>query len=90
MIVDLKEKIFTKGLEFPLKFLLYLFIKYRMVNDLSKITQGKHVIDTLNQTQQEMKLKTLGLECMVTIMRSLVDWCKDLRKDFEEQGMCFR
>lgn len=60
----------------------------RMVNDLSKITQGKHVVDSTNWTQQEMKLKTMGLECMVTIMRSLVDWCKDLH--FEEDSGKFQ
>ncbi len=34
----------------------------------------------------ELKLKTLGLECLVTIMKSLVDWSKDLRLGFEEKG----
>lgn len=50
-----------------------------MVNDLSKIAQGRHVVDKVNWTPQEMKLKTLGLECLVTIVKSMVDWCKDLR-----------
>lgn len=50
-----------------------------MTNDLSKISQGRHVVDKLNVTQQEMRLKTLGLECLVTIVKSLVDWSKDLR-----------
>jgi hypothetical protein len=58
----------------------------RMVNSLSKIAQGKHIIDPSNSTAQEVKLRTLGLECIVTIMRSLVDWCKDLRTDFEASG----
>jgi hypothetical protein len=51
----------------------------RMVNDLSKIAQGNHVIDKVNWTPQELKLKTLGLECLVTIVKSMVDWSKELR-----------
>lgn len=34
-----------------------------------------------------MKLKTLGLECMVTIMRSLVDWSKELRLTTESASV---
>lgn len=56
-----------------------------MVTDLSKIAQGKFSDET---TVQENKLKTLGLECSVTIMKSLVDWSKDLRveQNVEETG----
>lgn len=57
-----------------------------MVNDLSKIAQKSTApgggVDTA-----EMKLKVLGLECLVTIMKSLVDWSKDLRLNYEETSM---
>lgn len=46
---------------------------------MSKITRGSHVIDRVNWTQQELKLRVLALECLVTIIKSLVDWSKDLR-----------
>jgi len=50
-----------------------------MVDCLSKITRGSHVMDKTNWTPQEEKLKILALECLVTIMKSLVDWSKELR-----------
>eukprot|EP01119_Soliformovum_irregulare_P013394 TRINITY_DN3553_c0_g1_i7.p1 TRINITY_DN3553_c0_g1~~TRINITY_DN3553_c0_g1_i7.p1 ORF type:complete len:1701 (-),score=587.09 TRINITY_DN3553_c0_g1_i7:49-5151(-) len=50
-----------------------------MVDCLSKITRGSHVMDKGNWTPQEEKLKILALECLVTIMKSLVDWSKELR-----------
>lgn len=63
------------------------YVDFRMVESLTKIVQGKHVVDATNVTAQEIKLKKLGLECMVTIIRSLVDWSKELRKDFEKSGL---
>lgn len=57
-----------------------------MVTDLSKIAQGKYSDET---SAQELRLRALGLECSVTIMKSLVDWSKDLRveKTVEETGI---
>ncbi|PRP79080.1 brefeldin A-inhibited guanine nucleotide-exchange protein 2-like [Planoprotostelium fungivorum] len=53
----------------------------RIINDLSRIAHGRHTLG--GDPSSEMKLKILGLECMVTIMRSLVDWSKDVRKQNE-------
>lgn len=61
-----------------------------MVNDLAKLATAYNS-DTSNTGQNEMLLQTLN--CMVTIMRSLVDWSKDLRieknpeeKEKEQKG----
>lgn len=73
-------------LAFFLTFLTFLclFLFLRMVNDLSKIAQKA----TPPADTAEMKLKVLGLECLVTIMKSLVDWSKDLRLNYEETSTC--
>lgn len=55
----------------------------RMVNDLSKIVQKNVSLENTG----EQKLKVLGLECLVNITKSLVEWSKDLRIDFEETGI---
>jgi len=48
----------------------------RMVNDLSRLATAWNP-ENSNTGHNEMLLQTLN--CLVTIMRSLVDWCKDLR-----------
>eukprot|EP00727_Mastigamoeba_balamuthi_P013901 m51a1_g9133 putative brefeldin a-inhibited guanine nucleotide-exchange protein 1 (2465) ;mRNA; f:38911-50334 len=56
----------------------------RMVNDLSKVAQGvsgsapSEPKSGAGPTQQDMALRALGLECIVMILRSLVDWSKDI------------
>jgi brefeldin A-inhibited guanine nucleotide-exchange protein len=55
----------------------------RMVNDLSTIAKGSPSVQTGPGVVQESTLKTLGLECLVTIMKSLVEWSKELVKDKE-------
>ncbi|EGG14398.1 Arf guanyl-nucleotide exchange factor [Cavenderia fasciculata] len=53
----------------------------RMVYELSKVAQGASSgqIERSPQTSAEdTKFKTLGLECIVTIMKSLVDWSKEI------------
>eukprot|EP01117_Protostelium_nocturnum_P012512 TRINITY_DN4612_c0_g1_i4.p1 TRINITY_DN4612_c0_g1~~TRINITY_DN4612_c0_g1_i4.p1 ORF type:complete len:1640 (+),score=303.31 TRINITY_DN4612_c0_g1_i4:223-5142(+) len=51
----------------------------RIINDLSKIAHGKQT--TGNDPNFE-KLRLLGLDCLVTITRSLVDWSKDVRSQY--------
>jgi len=48
----------------------------RMVSDLSKLATAWNP-ENSNTGHNEMLLQTLN--CLVTIMKSLVDWCKDLR-----------
>ncbi|EGC36575.1 hypothetical protein DICPUDRAFT_47060 [Dictyostelium purpureum] len=50
----------------------------KMVYELSRVAQGTITGDQRTSSLDDMKFKTLGLECIVTIMKSLVDWSKEL------------
>eukprot|EP01087_Luapelamoeba_hula_P003570 TRINITY_DN1336_c2_g1_i2.p1 TRINITY_DN1336_c2_g1~~TRINITY_DN1336_c2_g1_i2.p1 ORF type:complete len:1437 (-),score=274.97 TRINITY_DN1336_c2_g1_i2:1280-5590(-) len=53
----------------------------RMVDDLSGIAKsgvGPEHPHTVSAQSHDTHLKVLGLECLVTIMKSLVDWSKEL------------
>eukprot|EP00005_Dracoamoeba_jomungandri_P009246 CAMPEP_0174272842 /NCGR_PEP_ID=MMETSP0439-20130205/52542_1 /TAXON_ID=0 /ORGANISM="Stereomyxa ramosa, Strain Chinc5" /LENGTH=1663 /DNA_ID=CAMNT_0015363635 /DNA_START=248 /DNA_END=5239 /DNA_ORIENTATION=- len=50
----------------------------RMVDDLSGIAKGTTSVDSWNSPEQGVALQTLGLECLVTIMQSMVNWSKEL------------
>ncbi|XP_075679751.1 ADP ribosylation factor guanine nucleotide exchange factor Sec71 [Dermatophagoides pteronyssinus] len=52
----------------------------RLVNDLSKIAQGGgQILDSgiVNQTQ-ERSMRIKGLECLVSILKCMVEWSNDL------------
>ena len=55
----------------------------RLVNDLSKIAQGRgHLLDGGIMTQnQERSMRLKGLECLVSIQKCMVEWSKDLYVD---------
>ncbi|KAL6077477.1 Brefeldin A-inhibited guanine nucleotide-exchange protein 1 [Balamuthia mandrillaris] len=58
----------------------------RMVNDLSSIAKGTVARPdswTAPSPTQGNALKTLGLECLVTIMKSMVNWSKEIMKPNE-------
>eukprot|EP00211_Chloroparvula_japonica_P000492 CAMPEP_0119126116 /NCGR_PEP_ID=MMETSP1310-20130426/5159_1 /TAXON_ID=464262 /ORGANISM="Genus nov. species nov., Strain RCC2339" /LENGTH=1764 /DNA_ID=CAMNT_0007116253 /DNA_START=14 /DNA_END=5308 /DNA_ORIENTATION=- len=59
----------------------------RMVNDLAGVAKGKGVslIDHWTTDEEDTAMKTLGVECMVTIMRSLLDWSKELYEGSETE-----
>jgi hypothetical protein len=61
-----------------------------MVYDLSRIAQGGNTVSgdhfSSAPAAQELKVKTLGLECLVTIMKSLVDWSKELYEQNEKDN----
>lgn len=48
-----------------------------MVNDIAKIAQANNS-DQYTSVSQDMALRKQGLECTVTIMKSLVEWSRDL------------
>jgi len=56
----------------------------KMVYELSRVAQG--TITERSSSIDDMKFKTLGLECIVTIMKSLVDWSKELY-DFKKDKL---
>ncbi|XP_050735041.1 brefeldin A-inhibited guanine nucleotide-exchange protein 1-like isoform X2 [Eriocheir sinensis] len=50
----------------------------RLVNDLSKIARGGQPGEFGATAGQEQPMKTKGLECLVSILRCMVEWSKDL------------
>ncbi|CAH1254723.1 ARFGEF1 [Branchiostoma lanceolatum] len=53
----------------------------RLVNDLTRIAQGRGALElgaTPNQIQSEKTMRMKGLECLVSILKCMVEWSKDL------------
>ena len=50
----------------------------RLVNDLSKIAQGRQAIELGATPQQEKRMRIKGLHCLVSILKCMVEWSKDL------------
>ncbi|KAJ8279746.1 hypothetical protein COCON_G00068120 [Conger conger] len=49
----------------------------RLVNDLSKIAQGRAGHELGMTPVQELSLRKKGLECLVSILKCMVEWSKD-------------
>ncbi|XP_058817633.1 brefeldin A-inhibited guanine nucleotide-exchange protein 1 [Topomyia yanbarensis] len=50
----------------------------RLVNDLSKIAQGRQALELGTSVNQEKSMRIRGLECVVSILKCMVEWSKDL------------
>lgn len=50
----------------------------RLVNDLSKIAQGRSGQELGMSPLQELSLRKKGLECLVSILKCMVEWSKDM------------
>ncbi|GLV42927.1 Secretory 71 [Carabus blaptoides fortunei] len=50
----------------------------RLVNDLSKIAQGRQALELGASPNQEKSMRIRGLECLVSILKCMVEWSKDL------------
>ncbi|XP_064486890.1 brefeldin A-inhibited guanine nucleotide-exchange protein 1-like isoform X2 [Ornithodoros turicata] len=50
----------------------------RLVNDLSKIAQGRQALELGATTNQEKSMRIKGLECLVSILKCMLEWSKDL------------
>lgn len=50
----------------------------KLVNDLSKIAQGRHAVELGATQMQEKSMRIKGLECLVSILKCMVEWSKDL------------
>uniref|UniRef100_A0A4W3GFF6 ARF guanine nucleotide exchange factor 1 n=1 Tax=Callorhinchus milii TaxID=7868 RepID=A0A4W3GFF6_CALMI len=50
----------------------------RLVNDLSKIAQGRGSHELGMTSVQELSLRKKGLECLVSILKCMVEWSRDL------------
>lgn len=50
----------------------------RLVNHLSKIAQGRQAIETGIRPMEEKAMRIRGLECLVSVLKCMVEWSKDL------------
>lgn len=50
----------------------------RLVNDVFKIAQGRHTIELGATPNQEKSMRLKGLECLVSILKCMVEWSKEL------------
>ncbi|KAK2184722.1 hypothetical protein NP493_255g01035 [Ridgeia piscesae] len=50
----------------------------RLVADLSKIAQGRQAIELGATLTQEKSMRVKGLECLVSMLKCMVEWSKDL------------
>ncbi|KAH7974861.1 hypothetical protein HPB49_020447 [Dermacentor silvarum] len=50
----------------------------RLVNDLSKIAQGRQALELGATVHQEKSMRIKGLECLVSILKCMLEWSKDL------------
>lgn len=50
----------------------------RLVNHLSKIGQGRQPLELGATPTQEKSMRIRGLECLVSILKCMVEWSKDL------------
>ncbi|KAI5719352.1 hypothetical protein M8J76_008978 [Diaphorina citri] len=50
----------------------------RLVKDLSKIAQGRQALELGATPEQEKCMRTCGLECLVSVLKCMVEWSKDL------------
>lgn len=58
--------------------LVIFYIFYRLVNDLSKIAQGRQALELGASPNQEKSMRIRGLECLVSILKCMVEWSRDL------------
>lgn len=55
-----------------------MLLYFRLVDDLSKIAQGRQAIELGATPNQEKSMRIRGLECLVSILKCMVEWSKDL------------
>lgn len=48
------------------------------MNDLSKIAQGRQALELGATPNQEKSMRIRGLECLVSILKCMVEWSRDL------------
>lgn len=50
----------------------------RLVKDLSRLAQGRQALELGASPEQEKCMRICGLECLVSILKCMVEWSKDL------------
>uniref|UniRef100_A0A1X7VGU5 SEC7 domain-containing protein n=1 Tax=Amphimedon queenslandica TaxID=400682 RepID=A0A1X7VGU5_AMPQE len=59
----------------------------RLVNDLSRIGQGRQAVELGATPQQERSIRAKGLECLISILKCLVEWSRELYVDPATTGL---
>lgn len=50
----------------------------RLVNDLTRIAHGRQYLELGASPNQERSMRLRGLECLVSILKCMVEWSRDL------------
>ena len=50
----------------------------RLINDLSRLGQGRGALELGATLLQEKSMRIKGLECLVAILKCLVEWSRDI------------
>ena len=50
----------------------------RLTNDLARIAQGQHAMTLGATPAQEKAMRIEGLKCLVSILKCMVEWSKDI------------
>ena len=65
-----------------LNFLIYILaaanIFERLINDLSKLGCGRGALELGATANQEKSMRIKGLECLVAILKCMVEWSRDI------------
>lgn len=56
-----------------------------MVRDIAAIAKGSPTVDNWTTPAQDAKMRTMGLECLVAIARSLVSWSNELMGEAHDE-----
>lgn len=59
----------------------------RLIGDLSKIAQGRQAVELGATTVQEKMLRVKGLECLVSILKCMVEWSREYYIDPATTGL---
>ena len=59
----------------------------RLIGDLSKIAQGRQAVELGATTIQEKMLRVKGLECLVSILKCMVEWSREYYIDPATTGL---
>jgi brefeldin A-inhibited guanine nucleotide-exchange protein len=50
----------------------------RLINDLSKLAQGRGALELGATALQERSMRIKGLECLVAILKCMVEWSREV------------
>ena len=59
----------------------------RLINDLSKLACGRGALELGATQNQEKSMRLKGLECLVAILKCMVEWSRDIYVNPHSQVM---